>query len=228
MLSLKLIHILLVVVAKAKRPASLSITDKKSGPVKRSKPSDTSLSRSHATVAQKVEVLDWYHANGKNQSKTAKYFNLKWPELDVKQPKVWDWIKKEAAIRELYLKNPAVASTTRRVNLIKHEEVDEALSLWVCQALEDKITVTGEVLQEKWWRFANTLHIPEDEWPGLSEGWLSRFKEQNRLKERKRHGEAGSQSVATADAERKRVQEICLLYATCNIYNLDETGLFWG
>lgn len=100
--------------------------------------------------------------------------------------------------------------------------------MWVCQALEDKITMMGEVLLEKWRQFANTLHIPEDKWSGLSEGWLSRFKERNRLKERKRHGKAGSQSVATADAECKQVWEICLLYATCNIYNLDKTGLFWG
>lgn len=179
-------------------------------------------------MAQKIEVLDWYHTNGKNQSRTAKFFAAKWPELDVKQPKVSDWVKKEESIRELYNSNPAVANKLRRVNPIKHEEVDEALSMWVCQALEDKVVVTGDVLREKWRRFATVLKISDDQWPTLSEGWLTRFKERNGLKERKMHGEAGSQSISTADAERKRVQEICLLFATCDIYNLDETGLFWG
>ena len=30
-----------------------------------------------ATVAQRVEVLDWYHANGQNWSKKAKHFDAK-------------------------------------------------------------------------------------------------------------------------------------------------------
>lgn len=173
-------------------------------------------------------MLNWYHANGRNQSRTAKHFNEKWPELDVKQPKVSDWIAKEQNIRELYSKSPVVAENLCRVNRIKHEEADEALSMWVCQALEDGITVTGDVIREKWRRFARAFNIPEDQWPVLSEGWLTRFKERNGLKERKKHGEAGSQSIATADAERKRVQEICQLFKLCDIYNLDETGLFWG
>lgn len=88
--------------------------------------------------------------------------------------------------------------------------------------------MSGDVLREKWRRMAIVLKIPEDQWPALSEGWLTRFKERNGLKERKLHGEAGSQTVATADAERKQVREICLLFAACDMYNLDETGLFWG
>lgn len=84
--------------------------------------------------------------------------------------------------------------------------------MWVCQALKDRITITGEVLWEKWQRIANTLHIPEDDWPVLSKGWLSRFMEKNRLKKRKRHGEVGFQEIAMEDAEYKWVWKICLLY----------------
>lgn len=179
-------------------------------------------------MAQKVEVLDWYYANGKNQSKTAKFFNEKWPDLDLKQPKVSDWIKKEENIRQLHAQNPAVAANTRRVNPIRHKEADKALAMWVTQALEDKVNVTGDVIREKWRRFATFLQILEAEWPALSEGWLTRFKDRNGLKERKKHSEVASQNTTTADAERKRVREICLLFALCDIYNLDETGLFWG
>ena len=121
-----------------------------------------------------------------------------------------------------------MAKSLHHVNQITHEEADKALSMWVCQALEDGITVTGDVIQEKWWHFAQMLKIPEDQWPTLSEGWLMKFKEKNGLKECKKHGEAGSQSVSTADAECKQVHEICLLFKLCDIYNLDETGLFWG
>lgn len=85
-------------VANVKCPASKSITDavpdtaKKPKTVKTVKTalSEASLGQKVATVAQKIKALDWHHANGKNQSKTAKFFNVKWPELDVKQPKVSD------------------------------------------------------------------------------------------------------------------------------------------
>ena len=56
-------------------------------------------------------MLDGYHANGKDQSKTAKHFNSKWPELDVTQYKVSDWIKKEKDIQELYFNSPAMAES---------------------------------------------------------------------------------------------------------------------
>lgn len=42
------------------------------------------------------------------------------------------------------------------------------------------------------------------------------------------HGKVGSQSIAMVDAECKQMWEICLLFATCDIYNLNEMGLFWG
>ena len=95
----------------------------------------------------------------------------------MKQPKVSDWVKKEKNIQELYSKNPAVAASLHHVNWITHEEADKALSMWVCQALKDGITVIGDVIQEKWQHFAQMLQIPEDQWPTLSEGWLTKFKE---------------------------------------------------
>lgn len=152
-------------------------------------------------MAQKNEVLDWFHANGRNQSKTARHIDKKWPDLEIKQPKVSDWVKKEQSIWDLHSDNPVVAKTLHRVRLVKHSEADEAVSMWVSQALENGVTVTGEVIQEKWQHFAASLNIPGSEWLHLSEGWLSQFKERNGLHERKKHGEAGSQNVATADAE---------------------------
>ena len=90
-------------VTNIKHPASKSITDSVPNQAKKSKATKSTLktdglSRKVATVAQKVEVIEWYHANGRNQSKMAKHFDAKWPELGVKQPKVSDWVKKEKDI----------------------------------------------------------------------------------------------------------------------------------
>ena len=57
------------------------------------------------------------------------------------------------------------------------------MDLWVLKAMNDKILLTGEVLRQKWNTFATLVGIPEDDRLKLSEGWLTRFKERNGLKE---------------------------------------------
>ena len=41
--------------------------------------------KENATLAQHIKILDWYHANGKNQTKMAKHFDPIYPNLRIKQ-----------------------------------------------------------------------------------------------------------------------------------------------
>ena len=52
--------------------------------------------KENATLAQCIEILDWYHANCKNQTKTAKHFDPIYLILRIKQPLVSAWVHKEA------------------------------------------------------------------------------------------------------------------------------------
>ncbi|THU93740.1 DDE-domain-containing protein [Dendrothele bispora CBS 962.96] len=65
------------------------------------------------------------------------------------------------------------------------------LDLWVTRALKHGVQLTGEVLRAKWRAFAELAGVPKDEWLNLSEGWCTRYKGRNGLREIKRHGEAG-------------------------------------
>jgi len=104
------------------------------------------------------------------------------------------------------------------------------MHLWVLKAMGNGILLTGEVLQQKWNKFADLAGIPEDERLKLSNGWLGCFKGRNGLKEMKRHGEAASSKVQTVEMERERVQDLIreTEYELHNIFNMDETGLFYG
>lgn len=104
------------------------------------------------------------------------------------------------------------------------------MDLWVSKAMNDNLLLTGEVLRQKWTTFANLVGIPEDERLNLSEGWLTSFKKRNGLKEMKRHGEAASSRAETVERERKRIQELIRKwgYEPRDIFNMDETGLFYG
>jgi hypothetical protein len=47
--------------------------------------------KENTTTAQCIEILDWHHANGRNQSKTAKHFDPIYLNLKIKQPLVSAW-----------------------------------------------------------------------------------------------------------------------------------------
>lgn len=107
------------------------------------------------------------------------------------------------------------------------------MALWVTKALADKILLTGEVLRQKWEVFAKMAAVPDDDKLKLSNGWLSRYKERFGLKQLKRHGEAASVEQKTVEDERKRVQEIIKEFMAHgstlrDVFNMDETGLFYG
>ena len=90
--------------------------------------------------------------------------------------------------------------------------------------------LTGEVLRQRWNAFTTYVEIPEEDRLKLSNGWLESFKDRHGLKEMKRHGEAASTSAATVEKERKRIQELITMYGyeLRDIFNMDETGLFYG
>ena len=184
--------------------------------------------KENATLSQRIEILDWRHANGENQSKTAKHFDPIYPNLKIKQPLVSAWLKEEAKWREEWAHSDG-ARVAKRTHQTQHPEVTEMMELWVSKAMADGILITGEVLRQKWTKFADLVGIPTDERLNLSGGWLDRFKARNGLKEFKRHGEAGSADSETVNRERQRIRELIDEggYELRDTFNMDETGLFY-
>jgi hypothetical protein len=159
-----------------------------------------------ATLAQRIEILDWHNENGKNQSKTARHFDPIYPNLKIKQPLVSTWVNEETKWREQWEKTNCQSDrTAKRVRQTEHPEVTEMMDLWVSKAMGDGILLTGEVLRQKWTKFADLVGIPQDERLNLSNGWLVRYTGRKGLKELKRHGEAASANAETVEKERKRI-----------------------
>jgi len=61
----------------------------------------------------------------------------------------------------------------------------------------------------------------------FSHGWVQGFKRRYNIKQRVRHGEAGSIDEAAIAAQLVAVQAAIRNFKPCDIYNCDETGLFW-
>jgi hypothetical protein len=103
------------------------------------------------------------------------------------------------------------------------------LDLWITKAMADKILLTGEVLRQKWRKFADLAGVPDDERLSLSEGWLTWLKTRTGLKNMKHHGEAASVASETVEKEQQRIRELIKNcgYQLRDIFNTDESGLFF-
>ncbi len=181
--------------------------------------------KENATVAQRVEVLDWHHSHGRNQSTTAKYFSRIYPDLRFKQPLLSAWLKNEHKWRKQLAEG---GGKLKKDSITKFPHVHASLQLWVTKALEDNVNLNGEVIRQKWCSFAKLAGVPEEDWLMLSDGWLTSFKSSMGLREFRKHGEAASADPSAVANERERVAKLLAEYAPVDQWNGDETGLFWA
>ena len=195
----------------------MGMTEVGSGPEERKvpsrekkKPDPVFTKKENATIAQRIEILDWYHKHSgpkKSQVKTAAHFDKIYLNLRLKQPIISDWVQNEMKWRKEWMDQQSLGKVgnLKRTKQTEHPQVNEMLELWVAKAMRDGVRVTGEVLQQKWHKFADLKNILWDERLTLSEGWLTAFKRRCGLKEFKTHGEAGSVDPAKVKIECKRI-----------------------
>ncbi|KAI7958282.1 hypothetical protein MJO29_006499 [Puccinia striiformis f. sp. tritici] len=210
--------------------AKVNSSDKQSS-VQKSKRKSADLAHSssqisNASYAEKVQVLDWHHKNGKNQTKTSAHFQKIFPLLKIKQPLLSKWLKAEDTIRAKHQESSHDA--TKRIRTLTYPKVEAALSEWMTQAVHYSLPITGEIIKEKWRDFARLDGIPSEEWLKLSSGWLESFKTRHQLRTFRKHGEAASVDITVVESEVVRMQEITKDYNLKDIFNMDETGLFYS
>lgn len=189
--------------------------------------------KENATLAQRIQILTWHHkSEKKSQSKTAQYWDKIYPNLRLKQPIISAWLRDEPKWRTQWAnaEHSVASAQAKRVKQTEHPEVTKLLELWVSRALQNRIVLTGDLLREKWRRFADLANVPEDERLTLSDGWLTAFKKRCGLREFKCHGEAGSANPENIEGERRRLRELIESYGygLQDIFNMDETGLFFA
>ena len=108
------------------------------------------MKKKNATLAQRIEVLDWYHKHKQGQTKTAEHFTSIYPTLQIKQPLISSWLRDEVKWRVQWQEtNCQSDQTAKRVWQMEHPEVFKMLDLWVLKVMADRTLLTGEVLCQK-------------------------------------------------------------------------------
>ena len=78
------------------RKNSTAVGSSASDQKKKEKPAPVFMHKEHATLEQCIEILNWHHQNGANQTKMARHFDKIYPNLQIKQPLVSSWLKEES------------------------------------------------------------------------------------------------------------------------------------
>ena len=108
----------------------------------------------------------------------------------------------------------------------KWPDLEYALAQW-CRYTEQDITLTGLILRTKAEHFWK--HLPQYQslpMPTFSNGWLEGFQKRTDIRYRKRYGEAYDVPIA-AETEMIRIRRVLKGYKMQDIFNCDESGLFW-
>ena len=117
--------------------------------------------------------------------------------------------------------------SAKRQRVEKWPELELALIQWV-RRVEDKVILTGDILKQKAEFFFSSIPKYDGaEMPRFSNGWLLGFKTRHSVKQYIHHGEAGSVDQPTVAYEIEQIQQLLSSYDAANIYNCDETGLYW-
>ncbi|GBC07324.1 hypothetical protein RclHR1_00740007 [Rhizophagus clarus] len=104
-------------------------------------------------------------------------------------------------------------------------QIEEALSLWTTNALAADLIINTDILHKKAKFYAQGFEINDFT---ASNGWINGFKERHNLKQYVKWGKAKNAPLEILEEARKNLCEIIKDYDLNNVFNYDETGLYWN
>ena len=146
--------------------------------------------------------------------------------FDVKPSTLSDIIKnREKIVKAVEKPLDARKGTIKRVKGVTFDDVDAALRLWLQQKDSSAdLHIDIEMLISKAKDFAHKLG--HDTFPNIS--WVHRFKNRHGIGQIQKAGEAGGvNEELVSEWKERKLQDVFNRYEARDIYNADETVLFW-
>ncbi|MEW8693664.1 MAG: hypothetical protein AB2535_21740 [Candidatus Thiodiazotropha endolucinida] len=176
--------------------------------------------RTQFSVAEKKEIVAYQSEHPKaTQLEIASYFSKEWGK-QVGRSTVSDILR----VKAKWTNASKDGDTTVRQRTGKHENIEQALFLWFSDVRSKNAYVNDQMLVEKAKFFGDELKVDDFQY---SRGWLQKFKKRHNIASHVAHGEADSADPTVVSQGRQQLQEDLAAYDPNNIYNMDETGLFY-
>ncbi|XP_062599444.1 tigger transposable element-derived protein 6-like [Saccostrea cucullata] len=144
-------------------------------------------------------------------------------KFKVGKSTVGDILRKKDFYLEQFEKN-ASPKKSRFNNTCKFFDINDVVFKWFSTARAKGIPISGPIIQEKALQYSAELQIPGFK---ASNGWLDRWKNRYSVTAFKISGESASVDPVTVEDYRQRLPDITADYDPKDIFNCDETGLFY-
>lgn len=167
------------------------------------------------TLDEKVKVIQDVERGTKRKCDIAKEYGILPNTLS-------SFLKNKNTIMENW--NQKNRKCRKRVRTAEYPAVDDCVLKWFKQARDQVIPLSGTIIRAKAEEFAEKLDIRDFK---ASTGWFSGFKDRNAISFRNVCGESESVSSSLVDKWQVDLKKIIENYQPKNIFNVDETGLFF-
>lgn len=174
--------------------------------------------RSHRelTLAGKIQLIKSKDSTSASHRELAQQFG-------IGKTTVSDILKK----KEDYLKQYEETLPTKRKRKERKtaaSDINELMFRWFMCARQRGIPISGPLIQEKARQYAEELEVSNF---SASNGWLASFKTRHAIKAFRINGESLDVNPDTVKNWKDRLQDITAGFRSENIFNCDETGLFF-
>lgn len=143
-------------------------------------------------------------------------------EMTISQSTVSTIWKSRAQINQKFLND---VTKSKKIKTSQHQDIEKALLEWFKIQRNRNIPISGPILQEKANDFGKQLNKQDFV---CSHSWITRFRKRHNIIFGKICGEAASTSKSVCENWLQNVwPTLCQNYDDKDIYNADETGLFF-
>ena len=150
-------------------------------------------------------------------------------ELGVHESTLRDWLKNENKLRSFVDRCDTDDGQARKRTRVSDDPVLDGVALKaLCTKRADALPLSGPIMQTLVSQLSREIH-GSDTPPGISKGWLDRWKARHGIRSIRIAGEIRSADTQAAEAflpELQRVVEDESLVPE-QIFNCNETGLYW-
>ena len=169
------------------------------------------LKRKSISIRENISIIDAVDRGDKSKQEIAKQFNIPPSTLST------------------ILKNREIICNTKplkykRLRLAEYEDVEQCLSKWFTQCRNQNIPLGGPMVKTKAEQFAARLGHNDFK---ASNGWVDNFIKRHDIGFRKVSGESASVSDEVCSEWKALLPSLLAEYEPHNIFNADETGLFF-
>jgi transposase-like protein len=170
------------------------------------------------SVETKYAAIVEAEKGSKSKCDIAKDFNIPPSTLST-------WLKQSDKIKAA-MQTSDFSHARKRMRSALHKDLDEACLIWFKSARTQNIPLSGPILCGKADELAQKLGHTDFK---ASNGWLNRFKQRHGITFMKVCGEANSVNLDSDDmnAWQSKLQSILLEFDDDDIFNADETGIFY-